>query len=231
MNPADLDALLRQTLADHKLSGSEKDALAAWVHEHVDSDPDRGAARSRVFEIARQAATDDAARQVLSWVEDALKIIVPVHGGPTAAGGEAPCVCFSPGDACLGQIVHRFAAARKSADVCVFTITDDRIARALLDAHRRGVKVRVITDNDKAYDLGSDIERIAAAGVPLRVDRTQFHMHHKFAIFDETRLLNGSFNWTRGATEQNEENLIDSGDPRLVAAFRKQFEELWERLG
>lgn len=231
MNPTDLDALLRQTLADHKLSGSEKNALAAWVHEHVDSDPDRGAARSRVFEIARQAATDDAARRVLSWVEDALKVIVPVQGGQAAAGGEPPCVCFSPGDACLGQIVHRFAAARKSADVCVFTITDDRIARALLDAHRRGVKVRVITDNDKAFDLGSDIERIAAAGVPVRVDRTPFHMHHKYAILDETRLLNGSFNWTRGATEQNEENLVDTSDSRLVSVFRRHFEGFWDQLG
>src|SRR5262245_16434988 len=146
-------------------------------------------------------------------------------------GSDPPAVAlFSPGDACLRQIVHRFARARQTVEVCVFTITDDRITRALLDAHRRGVQLRVLTDNDKALDRGSDIEEIGRAGVPVKVDRTPYHMHHKFAIFDRTRLINGSYNWTRGAAECNLENLIDTADPNLVAAFLVQFEELWQKL-
>ena len=120
--------------------------------------------------------------------------------------------------------------ARQTADVCVFTVTDDRITRVLIDAQRRGVAVRLITDNDKSHDLGSDVEQIAAAGVAVKVDRTPFHMHHKYAIFDGVRLLNGSYNWTRGAANDNEENLIDTGDPRLLEAFRRHFEMLWEKL-
>jgi phosphatidylserine/phosphatidylglycerophosphate/cardiolipin synthase-like enzyme len=227
MNPADLDALLAQTLADHKLSGSEKQALTGFAQKFIDTDQERNVARSRVFETARRAATDDEARRVLTWVEDALKALAPGH----AAGGVAPSeACFSPGDGCLRMIVGRFAAARRTADLCVFTITDDRITRALLDAHRRGVRVRLVTDNDKVFDRGSDVEEIAAAGVPVKVDRTPFHMHHKFALFDGARLLNGSYNWTRGAANDNEENLIDTGDPRLLAAFQRQFDELWAKL-
>jgi phosphatidylserine/phosphatidylglycerophosphate/cardiolipin synthase-like enzyme len=128
------------------------------------------------------------------------------------------------------MIVSRFGAARRSADLCVFTITDDRITRALLDAHRRGVRVRLVTDNDKACDRGADIQQIEVAGVAVKVDRTPFHMHHKFAIFDGVRLLNGSYNWTRGAANDNEENLIDTGDPRLLAAFQRRFDELWAKL-
>lgn len=137
---------------------------------------------------------------------------------------------FSPGDACLRQIVHRFGACRQSADVCVFTITDDRITRALLAAHRRGIALRVITDNDKAFDLGSDIEQISAAGVPVKVDRTACHMHHKFAVFDGSILLNGSYNWTRSAAEVNAENITETADPQLTAAFQAEFEKLWEAL-
>ncbi|MCZ2340308.1 MAG: phospholipase D-like domain-containing protein [Bacteroidales bacterium] len=232
MQPAELDALLRQTLTDHKLSGSEKSSLIDWAHAHIDSDQDRGVARSRVFEIARQAATDEEARRVLSWVEAALKAILPLGANvgmtdPAHAPAEA---CFSPGDACLGQIAHRFAAVRRFADVCVFTITDNRIARVILEAHRRGVKIRIISDNEKALDPGSDIEQLADAGIPVRVDRSPYHMHHKFALFDDTRLLTGSYNWTRGAADQNAENLVDLGDPRLITAFRREFEALWERL-
>ena len=148
----------------------------------------------------------------------------PINGKPMTI------VYFSPGPDCLGHIINRFLAARRSVDVCVFTITDDRITRAILDAHRRNVAIRIITDNDKAYDAGSDIERLEAAGIVVKVDRTQFHMHHKFAIFDEAQLVNGSYNWTRGAAESNEENIIDTADPVALAAFQREFDRLWAKL-
>jgi mitochondrial cardiolipin hydrolase len=138
---------------------------------------------------------------------------------------------FSPHDDCPGRIINLFAESRSHADVCVFTITDDRISDALLAAHARGVRIRIISDNDKAHDCGSDIERFAAAGVAVRVDLTPFHMHHKFAIFDGQLLLHGSFNWTRGAARDNQENIVVTDEPRLIAAFGREFEQLWERFG
>jgi phosphatidylserine/phosphatidylglycerophosphate/cardiolipin synthase-like enzyme len=136
---------------------------------------------------------------------------------------------FSPHDDCAGRIMNLMGEARNTADLCVFTITDDRISSSILAAHARGVRLRIISDNDKAHDLGSDIERLAAAGIAVRIDRTPFHMHHKFAIIDGRRLLNGSYNWTRGAARDNQENLIVCDDPRLVSAFTQEFEQLWAR--
>jgi len=140
-------------------------------------------------------------------------------------------VFFSPGPHCWGQIVERFLAARESVDVCVFTITDDRIKQAMLVAHRRGVRIRVISDNDKSLDRGSDIEELADAGIPVRLDETEYHMHHKFAIFDGRFLLNGSYNWTRGAADVNEENIVDTDDPEVLRPFQAEFERLWKQLG
>lgn len=40
-------------------------------------------------------------------------------------------------------------SAQRTIDVCVFTITCDEIADTLLKAHARGVRVRIITDNDQ----------------------------------------------------------------------------------
>lgn len=229
MNAAELDDLLRRSLTDHKLSGSEKQSLTGFALKQIDSDQDRAVARSRVFEVARQSVGDEPARQLLGWVEAALKALTQTSASDAAVERPAEAF-FSPGDTCLQQIVHRFGSARRTADVCVFTVTDDRITRAILDAHRRRIAVRVVTDNDKAFDLGSDVQQLQAAGVPIKVDQTPFHMHHKFAVFDGSRLLNGSYNWTRGAARDNEENIIDTGDPRLVAAFQQHFEELWAKL-
>jgi mitochondrial cardiolipin hydrolase len=137
---------------------------------------------------------------------------------------------FSPGEGPLNTIIRLLGEARGSADVCVFTLTDDRISRALLEARARGVRLRVVSDDDKALDLGSDIHRLLTADIPVRLDRTEAHMHHKFAVFDRRRLLTGSYNWTRSAAEANHENVVVSDDPRLVQPFCRAFDELWSSL-
>jgi phosphatidylserine/phosphatidylglycerophosphate/cardiolipin synthase-like enzyme len=99
-----------------------------------------------------------------------------------------------------------------------------------VDAHRRGLRVRVVSDDDKALDAGSDLERLRDAGIPVRLDRVPAHMHHKFAVFDRLRLLTGSYNWTRSAAEVNHENVLVSVDPRLVQPFCRAFDDLWAAL-
>ena len=165
----------------------------------------------------------------VNWLERIVKLLTPLDSAaPAAAIAEA---CFSPQHDCASRIVRLFEGARRSVDVCVFTITDDRITEAITRAHRRGVALRVITDNDKSYDAGSDIERLEREGVPVRLDVTAFHMHHKFAIFDGGLLLNGSYNWTRSASLNNEENFILTSDVKLVPPFRQLFEQLWIEFG
>jgi phosphatidylserine/phosphatidylglycerophosphate/cardiolipin synthase-like enzyme len=55
-------------------------------------------------------------------------------------------------------------------------------------------------------------------------------MHHKFALFDDRILLNGSFNWTRSASDFNQENLLVIDHPPLVADYVREFEGLWQRF-
>ena len=62
-------------------------------------------------------------------------------------------------------------------DVCVFTITDDRISEAIVRAHQRKVAIRVISDNDKAFDPGSDIDRLRRLGVDVRAGSDQERNH------------------------------------------------------
>jgi mitochondrial cardiolipin hydrolase len=223
MTPQEMEARLRQTLTDERLSGGERQALRQLLEAAPPDGQKAAVYRSAAFRLARESLADPRAGDVLDWLEDVVKLLHPVRQGHAPA--EA---LFSPADNVTGRLCSLFDTARQSADVCVFTITDDRVTRALIAAHDRGVNVRVVTDNDKAFDLGSDIERISSAGVPVRIDRTQAHMHHKFAIFDKARLVNGSFNWTRSAAEFNSENLLVTADPALVSAYGREFERLWE---
>lgn len=223
MTPHDFETLLRPTLADRRLGSAERDALKQALSGIRF---DGAALRAKAFDLAADAMTTTEARELLGWLEDIVKLVQPVSAaGPTAAEAH-----FSPRGDCVGRIVRLFAESRERIEACVFTITDDRISDAMLAAHRRGVAVRLVTDNDKAFDQGSDIERLAASGILVRVDQTPFHMHHKFAIFDGKRLLNGSYNWTRGAARDNLENIVVVSDAGLIAAFTAEFERLWLEL-
>lgn len=227
MTPEELQILLRQTLEDQKLSRSEKRALKGVLGDEVSNDQDIPIYRNAAFNVARESVNEAGFRAVLDWLEEVVKLMQsPGLVQPT----RAECH-FTPGDDCPTRIGGLFAAARKSADVCVFTITDDRISDAIVEAHQRGVEVRIITDNEKAFDPGSDITRLERAGVRVRVDQTPYHMHHKFALIDDELLITGSYNWTRGAAENNEENFIVTDDKRLLGPFGELFERLWKQFG
>jgi cardiolipin hydrolase len=234
MDRTGIEAFLAESLADRKLSGSEKQALTQWVEEHARSAHEKGVVRHIAFDLARGAVSDPEAVSVLDWVEDALKAVAPIAANATAPDMSNDTAYFSPGEECLQRIIRRFQLVKTNADLCVFTITDDRISRCILDAHRRGVKLRIISDAEKANDMGSDMRQFADAGIAVKLIRAvgehdrDGHMHHKFAIFDSLRMINGSYNWTRGAANINFENLIDTADAGLLKRFRVEFERLWQ---
>lgn len=115
-------------------------------------------------------------------------------------------VFFSPGDTCVKHINELIESAISELDICVFTISDDRISRALVKAMKNEVSIRIISDNTKMYDEGSDIENLAKVGIPVKIDTTDNHMHHKFMVIDQKIVLTGSYNWTRSAALYNQEN-------------------------
>lgn len=237
MNAADAERILAQTLDDLTLSGGEKQALGAWVAANAKTDAQRGVVRHAAFDLARKASANLPPDRLIDWLEDVMRTLAPVQA-PAGGAFADDLVFFSPGEACWRHLAGRINQSRRTMDLCVFTITDDRVSNPILDAHRRGVKVRIVTDNEKAHDPGSDIHKFAAAGIAVKFDDVRGpgvsglsgHMHHKFAIFDGTRLVNGSYNWTRGAAECNYENLVESADPKLVAAFAAEFERLWAKF-
>ncbi|WP_166819735.1 phospholipase D-like domain-containing protein [Thalassoroseus pseudoceratinae] len=225
----DLDQIryqFEQTLDDRRLSRSEKRALSRVLDGVALTPHNLSVLRRLAFEVAATGFNDVPARETLGWLEDVIKLLVP-SPEDSIADVESH---FSPGDDCPTRIASLFQTAKRTVDVCVFTITDNRIASAIADAHRRGILVRIITDDDKSFDAGSDVERLASIGIEVRRDRSPYHMHHKFAIFDQQTLLTGSYNWTRGAAEYNEENFILSGDLRLIKPFQATFDQLWQQF-
>lgn len=222
MNTSALEKLLQQSLQDFKLDQDEKHRFREL--SKVLEDEQLRFIRNKAFDLSRphvKLGGVDALR-VLNWLERVIKSIQPVNEN-TQISSEA---FFSPGVDCRNKIISLINGAKKSINICVFTISDNKITEAILKAHQRDVVVTIISDNDKSNDRGSDIQRLSEKGVQVLLDKTSYHMHHKFAIFDHKVLLSGSFNWTRSATTVNEENILVTGDVMLLERFEKQFENL-----
>ena len=138
---------------------------------------------------------------------------------------------FSPRGGCKEAIIDLINRSKKSIDVAIYSFTDRKIARALIDAFQRGVKVRVIIDygNGKSrYCVGPLLEK---AGIPVRYKRGSGGglMHNKYAIYDGKVLSTGSFNWTSNANKRNDENLvIIKNDRHLIEMYQKNFNRLWK---
>jgi cardiolipin hydrolase len=216
-------------LADFRLSRGERGVLVSLVEQLGSNDQQLALLRNRAFAIAGEKLVDPTALGVLEWLEEVVKSLQPREPREPRAAVEDE-VLFTPGDDCPRRIGSVLSRAGQTMEICVFTITDDRISEEILNAHHRGVKVRIVTDNDKANDPGSDVDRLARAGVAVRRDLTEYHMHHKFAVIDDQLALSGSYNWTRGAAQYNSENLLITHRPQLIGQFSAQFEHLWKEL-
>ncbi len=216
-------AYLRESIADEVFSKNEKRSLRALVEELAPDEQQLAFLRSQLFALANEKINATNQAFILEWLKAGVSALI-------ISSSTHSEVYFSPGETCGYAIVRNIEQATTSLHVCVFTISDDRITKSLLTAHQRGVKIQLITDNDKSLDLGSDVQQLKRAGIPTRMDATPNHMHHKFMIVDNRAVITGSYNWTRSAARFNQENILVTREPGVIQSFQEEFEKLWQEM-
>ncbi len=120
-------------------------------------------------------------------------------------------VYFSPNGGCTQAIVDEIDNAMTEVLLQAYAFTSVPIAKALLEAHKRAVKVEVIMDR---VDRGASERQYTSAtflanqNVPTYIDGNYAIAHNAIIIIDGTTVITGSFNFTKAAEEQNAENLL-----------------------
>lgn len=216
-------AHLKQSISDEVFSKQEKKTLKELVAEKALKPDQLNFLRNKIHELATEKITETNYKFILEWVRNANSVLIVTTNDSSAA-------FFSPGESCRAAIIEKISSAARQLKICVFTISDDRITNAIITAHKKGVVVKILTDNDKSLDLGSDIARLAKEGIPIKIDNTSNHMHHKFMVVDEQMLLTGSYNWTLSAAKFNHENIMLSTEIGVVKSFLGEFDKLWSTL-
>ncbi len=135
---------------------------------------------------------------------------------------------FSPkgGEKAREALLRAVERAEKEILVAAFVLTDREVVEALKKAHRRGVQVRVLLESRNLRD--SREEDLLQAGIPVRQDGNPYTLHHKVMVLDGTRVVTGSYNFTRRAWQVNNENLLVLESPPLAERYRQEVLRLWE---
>lgn len=136
--------------------------------------------------------------------------------------------CFSPDEPCDTKLVKFIQSAQKSIDVAIYDITLDQVAHHLLVASKK-IPVRILVDRRQAKGPHSLVPLLIKAGAQVKFGKQRGIMHNKFTLVDEKMLQTGSFNYTNGASQKNNENQIYIAQPQVVAAYKKRFEDLWKK--
>jgi len=128
-------------------------------------------------------------------------------------------VYFSPNRGATEAVVSALGTAKTTILVQAYSFTSAPIAKALADAHARGVDVQVILDRRETGTKYSSADFVAHAGIPTFIDGAHAIAHNKVMIIDGDTVITGSFNFTTAAERQNAENLLVVRDRTLAARY------------
>lgn len=143
-------------------------------------------------------------------------------------GGQKVELWFLPENrAALSRLLGLIQSAKKSVRIAMFTWTHWDLAKAVIDAKQRGIKVEVALDRQSSKGASQKIAKLfKQKSVPIRFSKGNALLHHKFIYIDDGILVNGSTNWTQAAFTKNDDCFMIFHD--LTKQQRETMERLWE---
>ncbi len=160
-----------------------------------------------------------------------LLVLTPAMAKPPAE------VYFSPNGGAEKALVKAIDRAQQSIQAAVYFFTSRTVAKALLRAGKRGVKISVILDGNRESEYSKGFY-LSKRGIAIRYARglrrkgkriSYGLMHDKFAVIDEHLVVTGSYNWTVSAERWNYENLLVIDSVSLALRYGQEFNKIWSR--
>jgi len=185
-------------------------------------------------------AASAAGTEPTNWLDG------PVNGTPQNAAGVTPSLgplelslhftdnvtATLPSAAMTAMesaLLDRIDAARSSVRAAIYALDRVSVRDALIAAHRRGVRVEVVADDD-AYDQGRyhlHFRALEIAGIPVVLDERSSLMHHKFFVVDGQTVWTGSTNMTDTGFTFNHNNGMVITSTHLAYAWGLEFHEMF----
>ena len=116
--------------------------------------------------------------------------------------------------------------ARASVDAAIHDLNLWSIRDALLDAHARGVQVRLVVESDNLATR-EEMQALLDSGIELVGDADPDRMHNKFVIIDRYAVWTGSMNFTTSGAYLNRNDLLGMRSGEVAERYLAEFEEMF----
>ena len=123
-------------------------------------------------------------------------------------------------------LVKAIHAARLSIDVAAYSLSLNSVRYALINAHKRGVNVRMVMESTNMDR--SDPLALIAAGIPIIGDNRPGLMHNKFMVIDKSEVWLGSMNYTDAGTYEDNNNMMRILSTKIAEDYSLEFKEMFE---
>ncbi len=107
--------------------------------------------------------------------------------------------------------------------MAAYSLTDWLVIDALIDAHRRGVAVRIVLDPSQQHAL----DRLREIRADIRMKAPGPYMHLKSYSVDGRMLRSGSANLSASGLKQQENDILILREPSAARVFEARFEQIW----
>jgi phosphatidylserine/phosphatidylglycerophosphate/cardiolipin synthase-like enzyme len=132
---------------------------------------------------------------------------------------------FSPVDHVMDKLVAYVQGAQKSIRYMIFTFTSTDLANAMIARYHAGVNMEGVIE-DRGASQGAMVP-LFCAKVPVKLDGNKYTMHHKIIVIDESTVITGSFNFTKSADQENDDNVLVIHNPDLAKLYLQEFDRIW----
>jgi phosphatidylserine/phosphatidylglycerophosphate/cardiolipin synthase-like enzyme len=155
--------------------------------------------------------------------------IVPQTPNPTVTiNGTRVDIYFSPDDGVLNALVPVLNSAQKSIYFLAYSFTTNKLGDIVRAKAQAGLTVEGVMDEEQIKsNQGTEFDAFRQAGLDVRIDGNAGLMHHKVFIIDEKIVVFGSYNFSRNAETQNDENLIIVHNADIAQQFMQEFQRVW----
>ncbi len=144
---------------------------------------------------------------------------------------EAISVYFPPkGDVFNNYIRKYIKNAKKEILISAFYLTHKGLTTELLEAEKRGVKIKIILDAVGAASKASKHNILRDSRIDLKVENWGGKNHEKTILIDKEYIITGSANLSYSGYSKNDENIVVIESKKIANACREHFFTLYNSI-
>lgn len=131
-------------------------------------------------------------------------------------------------------IIENISQTKHELCIAVAWFTSCKMMDEVKDLKSRGVKIKVIIDDNE--DNQRNIYKLVGMCMDLKIaaiysgknGEYKNKMHNKYYIIDNSKVIDGSYNWTNAAN-YNDEHIVIIKSSKVAKMFKDNFDRLYNK--